>query len=424
MSEANPLSNNPTPQNSDNLIRVGLILLFSMLLSGVASMHSPTAVLFIIPFCFISCLQVLKLDRWHFLHISFLLVAIMMVDTKLAGAMWIYYSLVASLLSKRGVYGVSCILVGDLLSLPMFAVTLAVFKPEVWPLTAAVTLFLRSLITSRLPKITGWKLEIGAMSGYGSLVAASLTAGTITACFYLEDLKLSPNFLVQITFINVIAFALLLKFQSSFQMMRQGILGLCNLLHYAHPYTSGHSKRVAGLARETGRRIGLPEWKLDQVVFAALLHDIGKVAIDERILEKPGKLDDQEFAEIKKHPVTGESILKPLSDLGNAHNWIRHHHERVDGCGYPDKEQDLNIPLESKLICVIDAFDAMTDNKADGHRRLYREPYSVEKALGELQRCAGTQFDPEIVRIFEQVVRESEPLPDETVQPTLEEATP
>ena len=136
-----------------------------MLLSGVASMHSPTAVLFVIPFCFISCLQVLKLDRWHFLHISFLLVAIMMVDTKLAGAMWIYYSLVASLLSKRGVYGVSCILVGDLLSLPMFAVTLAVFKPEVWPLTAAVTLFLRSLITSRLPKITGWKLEIGAMSG-------------------------------------------------------------------------------------------------------------------------------------------------------------------------------------------------------------------------------------------------------------------
>ncbi|MFO0045785.1 MAG: hypothetical protein ACK53G_10165, partial [Armatimonadota bacterium] len=111
MSEANPLSNNPTPQNSDNLIRVGLILLFSMLLSGVASMHSPTAVLFVIPFCFISCLQVLKLDRWHFLHISFLLVAIMMVDTNLAGAMWIYYSLVASLLSKRGVYGVSCILV-------------------------------------------------------------------------------------------------------------------------------------------------------------------------------------------------------------------------------------------------------------------------------------------------------------------------
>ncbi|MFO0046072.1 MAG: hypothetical protein ACK53G_11630, partial [Armatimonadota bacterium] len=69
-------------------------------------------------------------------------------------------------------------------------------------------------------------------------------------------------------------------------------------------------------------------------------------------------------------------------------------------------------------------FDAMTDNKADGHRRLYREPYSVEKALGELQRCAGTQFDPEIVRIFEQVVRESETMSDETVQPTLEEATP
>ncbi|HLO97708.1 MAG TPA: HD domain-containing phosphohydrolase, partial [Fimbriimonas sp.] len=154
--------------------------------------------------------------------------------------------------------------------------------------------------------------------------------------------------------------------------------------------------------------LGIAEWKLDQVVQAALLHDIGKIAVDERILEKPGKLTDEEFAKIKEHPGTGEFIVSSVSELAGISTWIRHHHERMDGRGYPDGLVGKQIPLESRLICVIDAYDAMTGSTSDGHRRLYRDPVSSNDAIEELVRCSGTQFDPMVVKKFRKVVAESQ----------------
>ena len=128
--------------------------------------------------------------------------------------------------------------------------------------------------------------------------------------------------------------------------------------------------------------------------------------MSEQILEKPGKLTDQEFEEIKKHPVTGQKIVSNLTELKIVSEWIRHHHERVDGRGYPDQLNRRRIPVESHVISIIDAYDAMTGHSGDGHKRLYRDPISSEDAIAELKRCSGTQFDARIVKHFVRVIEE------------------
>jgi HD-GYP domain-containing protein (c-di-GMP phosphodiesterase class II) len=169
-------------------------------------------------------------------------------------------------------------------------------------------------------------------------------------------------------------------------------------------YTCGHSERVALLSRLLATQCGLDDAQVERIYMAGLLHDVGKIGVPERVLQKAGKLTDEEFALMKKHPEIGARILRDIRQVADILPGVLHHHERYDGRGYPAGLAGKNIPLMGRLICVADCFDAMTSN------RTYRQALPLEVALTEMRRCAGTQFDPELIdaflRIGEEPLRE------------------
>ncbi len=159
-------------------------------------------------------------------------------------------------------------------------------------------------------------------------------------------------------------------------------------------YTYGHSKKVSEYAVATAETFGLPKDKIATIRAAALLHDIGKTGVPDSILNKHGPLTELEWEPVKEHPQLGVEILRHIIDLINCLPAILHHHEHYNGTGYPFGLQGNDIPLEARLLAIADAYDAMTS------LRPYRKRLSSQEALAELQRCAGTQFDPELVNIF------------------------
>ncbi len=159
-------------------------------------------------------------------------------------------------------------------------------------------------------------------------------------------------------------------------------------------YTAGHSTRVSLYSRVIGKSLGLSKKELTRLKVAALFHDIGKIGIPDSVLLKEGRLTDEEFAIIKTHPVTGSKILSPVSMLNDIVAGVRHHHEKFNGGGYPDGLAGEHIPLDARILAIADSFDAMTSNRS------YRRKMSYEAALEELEKCAGTQFDPELARLF------------------------
>jgi HD-GYP domain-containing protein (c-di-GMP phosphodiesterase class II) len=189
---------------------------------------------------------------------------------------------------------------------------------------------------------------------------------------------------------------------------RFGVDMLGRLMQEAHPYTHGHLHRVATWAKKIGESVGLGPESMALIGDAAILHDIGKIAIDDRILNKPGKLSQDEWEAIKTHPVIGSDIASEIRYLDKVSLWVRHHHERVDGAGYPDGLVGESIPLESRIISVVDAFDAMVGGPSKEDRRTYREPMSFEAASAELLRCAGTQFDEYVVMSFLRILDEEQ----------------
>ena len=161
-----------------------------------------------------------------------------------------------------------------------------------------------------------------------------------------------------------------------------------------HPELREHVGEVAALARATGERLGLGDTDLDELERAAELHDIGKIAIPDAILDKPGPLDEEEWRFMRRHTLIGEAMLSAAPALTSVAKVVRSSHERFDGNGYPDALTGHAIPLASRIVFVCDAFHAMTSE------RPYGSAMSVEQALAELSRCAGTQFDPEVVIAF------------------------
>jgi diguanylate cyclase (GGDEF)-like protein len=161
-----------------------------------------------------------------------------------------------------------------------------------------------------------------------------------------------------------------------------------------------HTADVAVLAELTAERLGLPEDEMERVRLAAELHDVGKAAIPDAILLKPEPLNEDEWRFIRRHPVIGERIIRAAPSLAHTADLVRWHHERPDGTGYPDALTGDEIPIGARIIAVSDVFDAMVSD------RPYRGGRSVEQALAELRRCAGTQFDPAVVDAFAAVVAE------------------
>jgi HD-GYP domain-containing protein (c-di-GMP phosphodiesterase class II) len=158
--------------------------------------------------------------------------------------------------------------------------------------------------------------------------------------------------------------------------------------------TGVHSTRLAEWGLRVGQELGLEERILQNLEIAALLHDIGKVGIPDSILRKPGKLDAEEYALMKKHPEYGWAVLRMLPGFENAALDILHHHESLDGRGYPAGLKGSEIPIVSRIVCVIDAFDAMVSS------RPYRKGLPFEEAVRRLIESSGTQFDPVVVQNF------------------------
>jgi diguanylate cyclase (GGDEF)-like protein len=167
-------------------------------------------------------------------------------------------------------------------------------------------------------------------------------------------------------------------------------------------YTGSHSERVGELAARIARRLGIEEPQIELTRLAASLHDLGKLAIPEEILRKPGALNESERLVLQRHPQIGYRMLESLG-VDPIADWVLHHHERWDGSGYPDRLRGDEIPLGARIIFVADAYDAMTSE------RVYRKPLDEREALEELERCAGTQFDPSIVEAFAEELGPSRP---------------
>lgn len=189
----------------------------------------------------------------------------------------------------------------------------------------------------------------------------------------------------------------------------ESVMSLMLLLQRAHPYSHGHLQRVAKISEQVALRLGLNAKESKRVFEAAMLHDIGKIAIDEAILDKPARLTEDEFAHVQKHAEFGADILRQSAHFHPIVSWIHAHHERPDGTGYPRKLPDSEIPLGSKIIAVSDAFDAMYGGVAPGSARSYREPLTLEQSIAELHRCSGTQFDPVVVDEFCALLLEANP---------------
>lgn len=160
------------------------------------------------------------------------------------------------------------------------------------------------------------------------------------------------------------------------------------------PYTRGHSARVVEYALLIGREIKMDKEDLKDLEIAAILHDVGKIGIPDRILGKPGRLNDEEFAYIKRHPEFGAEIIEPIAKLKRLTSIVLHHHERLDGNGYPTGLKGRQIPLCARIIAVADSFDAITTD------RPYRGKRTIQEALAELNLHSGTQFDPRLARVF------------------------
>ena len=165
------------------------------------------------------------------------------------------------------------------------------------------------------------------------------------------------------------------------------------------PYTQGHSQRVADYARALAVEIGLPRADVDLVFTTGTLHDVGKIGVPDAILKKPGHLSDEERTVMETHPALGEVIVKKAPQLSATLPGVRSHHERWDGKGYPDGLSGENIPLLARVLAVADTFDAMTSD------RPYRKGLSMAVALGEIEKNAGTQFDPHLAPVFVALMR-------------------
>ncbi|MEW6608385.1 MAG: HD-GYP domain-containing protein [bacterium] len=184
------------------------------------------------------------------------------------------------------------------------------------------------------------------------------------------------------------------------ELFFNSIKALVTTIEAKDPYTRGHSERVMQYSQAITMKLNLNENEKETIRLAGLLHDIGKIGINEDIIRKPGRLTEEEFAEVKRHPDIGKEIIKPIKQLDAIIPGILQHHERYDGKGYPSGVKDVEISLMGRILAIADTFDAMTSD------RPYRQGLPHQRALDELKEQAGFQFDPDVVKAFLQAYDE------------------
>jgi putative two-component system response regulator len=183
-------------------------------------------------------------------------------------------------------------------------------------------------------------------------------------------------------------------------LSRHVVKALAEAIDAKDKYTNGHSDRVANYSREIAKRYGYSEKAQDDIYMMGLLHDVGKIGVPDAVINKPGKLTDEEFGQIKAHPAIGARILKSVEEMPKLSIGARWHHERYDGKGYPDGLKGEEILEEARIIAVADAYDAMTSHRS------YRDILPQEVVRGEIEKGKGTQFDPTFADIMIQMIDE------------------
>jgi response regulator RpfG family c-di-GMP phosphodiesterase len=188
-------------------------------------------------------------------------------------------------------------------------------------------------------------------------------------------------------------------YESLFENIIHTLKSLIAAINRRDLYTEGHCKRVTEMSLLLGKRMGITEYEMDVIKVVGPVHDLGKIGIPDSILLKPAKLTDDEYSIMKSHSIYGEEIMSRFEILSNEAKIIRHHHEKYDGSGYPDRLSGEGIPVCSRIIAVSDAFDAMTD-------RPYRRAATKDEIAVEILRCKGSQFDPPIADHVADIIRD------------------
>jgi len=262
----------------------------------------------------------------------------------------------------------------------------------------------------------GLKVEGPAMASLPMVSTALATAGRRVGVINVTDRPAGPFGLEDLEELQFVAEAAAISLAG--QLDRRdlernnyaAIRTLAQAIEAKDPCTHGHSLRVQRWATAVGWRMGLSGPRLRALAYAAELHDIGKIAVPDAVLDAPRRLTDAEWTLVREHPRRGAEMVRHLGFLAPARAAILHHHERMDGRGYPDGLRGEAIPLEARILAVVDAYDAMTS------ARPYRPPMTHEEAAAELQRGCGTQFDPRCVEVFLEVLKGGEGLDPEQLE--------
>ena len=238
-----------------------------------------------------------------------------------------------------------------------------------------------------------WRQSVvdGGFNELSQIILGLLAAAMVDAHAWALPLFLLP------------AFAIYTSLQRHQQLQQQtvdAVEALADIVDLRDPYTANHSRRVAIYVRELATMLDLPPDEVDLIERAARVHDVGKVIIDQVILTKEGKLTDDEWALLQRHPETGAEILSRFPEFARATGFVRHHHESLDGRGYPHRLHGDAIPLGARIIAVADSFDAMAS------ARPYRPALSPEIVLREFREKRGQQWDADVVDALLQLVDE------------------
>jgi GAF domain-containing protein len=266
----------------------------------------------------------------------------------------------------------------------------------------------RSIVIDDL-RVAGGAPAQGPRAQVRSQLAVPITVGErLWGALIVEDIRPAAFDEDDVRMAHTIADQIGLALRSAllYQELDRAYLGtaeaLATALEAKDSYTWEHARSIVENANAVGRRLGMSEGELRDLRYGAVLHDIGKIAVPEPILNKRGPLEDDEADVIRRHTLVGEQILRPIEFLSRVRLLVRHEHERWDGQGYPDGLAGEEIPLGSRVILACDAYDAMTSD------RPYRSAMSDGEARAELRRFAGTQFDPTVVDTLMDVLDERE----------------
>ena len=303
----------------------------------------------------------------------------------------------AQLVISAGVAGVVYDLVASSLDVSITQLSPQIVVPLV---TAAVVNFLlnTTLVSGAVALSEGIRVRLVWRRGYLAVsrtYVAFVVMGFLLAVLYTEMGIGAVAFLLMPLLVARHAFQAAVSMEEAFEST---VRSLIQALEAKDPYTSGHAGRVSQLSEMTARAFGLSPADQRRIRYAALMHDVGKLVVQNRVLQKPGKLTPEEYEHMKAHPVHGVEIVADIELLEEALVGVRHHHERVDGGGYPDGLAGDEIPLFARLIMVADAFDSMTSTRS------YRKAKTIQEAFAEIHRCAGTQFDPRAIAALERAV--------------------